>query len=256
MIDRAALRADIAAIRQRAPLVLSVTNNVVTNVTANALLALGASPAMSHAAPDAAELAGFASAVVLNMGTPAPAYVESMLVAGKAANAAGVPVAFDPVACGATSFRRELAARLLKEVRMTAIRGNASEILFLAGMDAQSKGVDSAHESVQAVDAARAVAQRYGCAVCVSGAVDVIADGERTHLLEGGHPMMTLVTGMGCTATSLVGAFLAVNADAFTATLHAMAVMGECGAKAAAGAAGPGSLQVGFLDGLYAFERS
>lgn len=242
---------DIARIHQRAPLVVNVTNNVVTNITANALLALGASPAMSHAPADAAELAGVASALVVNMGTPAPAQAESMLAAGRAANRAGVPVVFDPVACGATALRRDLAARLLGEVRFAAIRGNASEILHLAGTAARSKGVDSAHGSEQALDGAAELALRLDCAVCVSGAVDVLTDGSILHLLTGGHPLMTRVTGMGCTATAIIGAFLAVNPGPLPAVLHAMAVMAACGAHAAAQADGPGSMQVRFLDALY-----
>ncbi len=246
---------DICLIRNQAPLVVNVTNNVVTNVTANALLALGASPAMSHAPADAAELAGLAGALVLNMGTPAKAQALSMLEAGRAANAVGVPVAFDPVACGATGLRRSLAAQLLMEVRFAVVRGNASEILHLAGQDARSKGVDSAHESEQAVEAAAALAARLGCVVCVSGAVDVLSDGQTLHLLPGGHPLMTRVTGMGCTATALIGAFLAVNPAPLQATLHAMAVMAVCGEQAAAQSAGPGSMQLHYLDALYTLEE-
>ena len=247
----AAVFADLARIRQNAPLVVNITNNVVTNATANALLALGASPAMTHHPADAAELAALAGALVCNMGTPGGENIEAMLAAGAAANAAGVPVAFDPVAAGVTSRRREVAGRMLETVRLAAVRGNASEILALAGEAALSKGADSQHASREAAPAAVALARSLGCTVCVSGEVDVVTDGERVVELAGGHAMMTRVTGLGCTATAFVGAFLAVNPDAFAATLHAMAVMAASGRLAAAGVAGPGSLAVRFLDVVY-----
>jgi len=248
--------ADLRRIRELGPLVVNITNNVVTNVTANALLALGASPAMTHSPADAASLAALASALVLNIGTPTESCAGSMLAAGAAANGAGVPVAFDPVAAGATPYRRSLAETLLAQVSMAVVRGNASEILHLAGETAASKGADSAHVSEEAAPAAMRLASRLGCVVRVSGAVDVITDGRQTVRLAGGHPLMTKVTGLGCTATALVGAFLAVSPDPLAATVQAMAVMGCAGAMAAEGAAGPGSLQVRFLDALYTMTEA
>ncbi len=248
--------ADCCRIREQNPLVVNITNNVVTNVTANALLALGASPAMTHAPADAAELAGLARAVVLNMGTPGEENVASMLAATRAAHAAGVPVVFDPVAAGATAWRREVARKVLDAAPLAVIRGNASEILYLAGENAVFKGADSVHGSEAAASAAARLAASFGCVVCVSGAVDVISDGRQTVRLAGGHPLMTRVTGLGCTATALVGAFLAVNADAMRATVHAMAVMAAAGSLAASRAAGPGSLAVQFLDILHALAEA
>jgi hydroxyethylthiazole kinase len=248
--------ADLSRIREQKPLVVNITNNVVTNITANALLALGASPAMTHHPVDAAELAAMARAVVLNMGTPGEENVEAMVAAARAARDAGVPIVFDPVAAGATSRRREVARQVLEVGRLTAIRGNASEILSLAGENAASKGADSLHGSQEAGQAAVSLARHLGCVVCVSGDVDVVTDGRSTLELVGGHVMMTRVTGLGCTATALVGAFVAVNADALAATVHAMAVMSTAGALAAAGAAGPGSMQTRFLDILYTLTEA
>lgn len=249
----ASLAASLAELRAKAPLVVNVTNNVVTNFTANVLLALGASPAMSHAPEDAADLAALAGALVLNMGTPADDYAASMIAAQASAQLAGVPVAFDPVACGATSLRRDLAARVTSG-RLAAVRGNASEIMALAGSDALSKGVDTAHQSLQAAPAAKSLAARLGCVVCVSGDVDFVTDGQAGYAITGGHPLMTRVTGMGCAATAVVGAFLAVVPRPLEAVAQAMAVMSWCGARAASGARGPGSLQIGFLDELYALD--
>jgi hydroxyethylthiazole kinase len=251
-----AVFADLTRIRQQAPLVVNITNNVVTNATANALLALGASPAMTHHPADAAELAAMAGAVVLNMGTPGEENVASLLAAAAAAEAAGVPVVFDPVAVGATSRRRDVAKRVIETVRPAVIRGNASEVMYLAGASAVSKGVDSLHASHEAAGAATSLATALGCVVCVSGEVDVIADATRAVCLAGGHAMMTRVTGLGCTATALVGAFLAVNPDRLAATLHAMAVMAAAGSLAAAGAPGPGTLALRFLDVLYTLTEA
>lgn len=249
----ASLADSLSELRAKAPLVVNVTNNVVTNFTANVLLALGASPAMSHAPEDAADLAALAGALVLNMGTPARDYAASMAAAQESARLAGVPVAFDPVACGATALRRDLAARVTARP-LAAVRGNASEIMALAGDDALSKGVDSAHESLQAAPATKALAARLGCVVCVSGDVDFVTDGRTGYAITGGHPLMTKVTGMGCAATAVIGAFLAVTADPLKAVAQAMTVMSWCGAEAAARAKGPGSLQIAFLDQVCALD--
>ncbi len=253
MFDASTVWAHLCRVRERNPLVLNVTNNVVTNTTANALLALGASPAMTHAPDDAGELASLADAVVLNIGTPASSYIESMFKAGQAANAKGIPVVLDPVAAGATAYRREAVAELLKRVRLAAIRGNASEILYVAGEQGASKGADSTNASEEALDAARALAERLGAVVCVSGARDVITDGRSVLGVDNGHAMMTKVTGLGCTATALVGAFSAcAGGEPLAGVTAAMAVMGIAGEVAAQDAPGPGTLQVRFLDCLYA----
>lgn len=252
----AATFAAVVRIRQETPLVVNVTNTVVANVTANALLALGASPAMTHAPRDAAELAAVARAVVVNMGTPGQAELDSMLAAVTAAGQARVPVVFDPVAVGATTWRREVARRVLAAGPVAVIRGNASEVLSLAGEQVKSRGVDSLAGSIEAGEAAAALARRQGCVVCASGEVDVCSDGRQTLYLSGGHALMPRVTGMGCTATALIGAFMAVTAERLAAVTQAMAVMATAGSLAAVGAAGPGSLQVRFLDALYAITQA
>lgn len=248
--------ADVAAIREKTPLVLNITNDVVTNTTANALLALGASPAMTHAPEDARALGGLASAVVLNTGTPDPWRVESMVAAGQAANAAGAPVVLDPVAVGATPYRQQAVRAVLDAVKVAVVRGNASEILFLAGEAARSRGVDSLEGSGQALEAAGRLARELSAVVCVSGERDVVTDGRSAWFVDNGHPLMPLVTGLGCTASALVGAFAAVNPDRLAATVHAMAVLGLAGELAGASAQGPGSLQVGIYDALYRLDRA
>ena len=224
------------------------------NTTANALLALGASPVMAHALEEVEELAGIAGALVLNIGTLSPAWVDAMVLAGRQANRKQVPVVIDPVGAGATNFRNETMKRLLAEVRPAVLRGNASEIRALYYAEQGTKGVDSTHTSEQALDAARAIAGVFQCVVCISGETDVIVAPEGVIRVANGNAMMPRVTGLGCTATALIGAFAAVNPSAFHSTAHAMAVMGIAGEMAAQHSPGPGSLQLHFLDALYQLQ--
>jgi hydroxyethylthiazole kinase len=242
---------DVHEIRQRAPLLHNITNYVVMHSTANALLAIGASPVMAHAIEEAAEMAGLAQALVLNIGTLSAPWVDAMLEAGKAARRRRIPIVLDPVGSGATSFRTATAQKLIQTCSPTIIRGNASEIRSLATSDMGTKGVDSRHTPEEVVDDARRLARSVGCVVCVSGAVDLIVDGDRVARVSNGHPIMTKVTGMGCTASALTGAFAAVNPSSFRAAAHAMAVMGIAGEMAAERVSGPGSFPGAFLDALH-----
>lgn len=251
---------DIRAIREKAPLIHNITNYVVMNSTANALLAIGASPVMAHAVEEVKDMVGIAAAVggslVVNIGTLSERWIDAMEHAMKSAKQRSVPIVFDPVGVGATPYRTETARRLIASAAPTLIRGNASEILALADVDVRTKGVDSAHASEAARDAALALARRHNTVVVVSGANDLITDSAREATCPFGHPMMTKVTGMGCTATAIIGAFAAVNPDPFQAALHAMTVMGICGEIAASKSAGPGSMQMNFLDALYMLSES
>lgn len=257
MIDTEHLLRDIDAIRQKTPLVHNITNFVVMNNTANALLALGASPVMAHAPEEVAEMAAMASAVVLNMGTLSECWVEAMLLAGQSALEHNVPIVFDPVGVGATSYRNQTARRIFSQFTPSIIRGNASEIMALAAelLDTQqqikTKGVDSTTASDNAIETAQRLAQQLGTVIAISGAEDFITDGKTVHSLKNGSPMMARVTGMGCTASAITGAFAGVNSDMLEAAAHAMAVMGIAGELATLQSKGPGSLQVNFLDQLY-----
>ncbi|MGF1469097.1 MAG: hydroxyethylthiazole kinase [Sandaracinaceae bacterium] len=234
------------------PLVHNLTNYVVMNSTANALLAVGASPAMVHAADEVEDFAGLARALVVNVGTLSSTWVASMRLAVATAAERSIPWVLDPVGVGATRYRTAVSADLARR-GPTVIRANASEVLALAGSTTKGpKGVDSTASSADASSAARALASELGTVVVASGAVDLITDGERVATLSDGHPMMSLVTGMGCTASALVAAFLAVEPDPFVAATSAMAVLGVVGARAAESAPGPGTLQLAILDGLYA----
>jgi hydroxyethylthiazole kinase len=246
---------DVQRIRTEAPLVHNITNYVVMNSTANALLSIGASPVMAHALEEVEEMAGLARALVLNIGTLSPSWIDAMAKAGRRAIERGIPIVFDPVGAGATRFRTDSARRLLREVPPTVIRGNASEIRALVHAERATKGVDSTHSSEEALDAARSLSGSCHCVVTVSGPTDLIVSGDSVVRVFNGHPMMPRVTGLGCTATALTGAFAAVNASPWRAAAHAMAVMGIAGEIAAEHSAGPGSFQVNFLDALFNLDE-
>ena len=234
MPDSANVAATLGLIRARAPLVHNITNFVVTNLTANALLAVGASPAMVEGADEVADFAARADALVLNLGTLSPPRAA--------------------VAAGAIPTRAALGEDLLA-LRPAVVRGNASEIGALAGVPTGAgRGVDSTAAPEAALEAARLLARRTGTVVAVTGAVDYITDGTRIVALRNGHPMMTRVTGMGCTATALIGACLAVQRDPLAAAVHGLTMLGVASELAMPRASGPGSLQVELLDRLYALE--
>ncbi len=241
---------DIQKIRTGAPLVHNITNYVVMNSTANALLAAGASPVMAHAVPEVSEMAGLAQALVLNIGTLSPEWVKAMLLAGKTAKKRGIPVILDPVGSGATKYRTQTALQIIRETRPAVIRGNASEIRSLAQAGSGTKGVDSVHTPEEIIREARALSETFDCVVSVSGPVDMVFDSGLAIRIANGHPMMTRVTGMGCAASALTGAFAAVNPSPFQAAAHAMALMGLAGEMAAEKSAGPGSFALNFLDAL------
>lgn len=242
---------NLAAVRDRHPLVHNITNFVVMNLTANALLACGAAPVMAHAREEVEEMVGLAGALVLNIGTLTPDWVESMLAAGKRANQLGTPVILDPVGAGATRLRTDSARRILGEVRLAVVRGNASEVLALAGEGAGARGVDSTHDVEEAAQAAAELAGRLNTPVAITGEVDLVTDGRLVWRVANGHPLMGRVTGMGCTATALIGAFLAVEPDPAFAAASALAYLGLAGQRAASAAAGPASFMTGLLDALY-----
>jgi hydroxyethylthiazole kinase len=241
----------ILSVRKNSPLVHNITNYVVMNTTANALLAAGASPIMAHAHPEVEDMVAICGVLVINIGTLDEYWVESMLIAAAKANALGKPWVLDPVGAGATAYRDETVAKLL-ELKPTIIRGNASEIMALAKVSkAKTKGVDSIYQSTEALEAAQWLNAYYGSVVCVSGATDVIVSGKGKILISNGHPMMQQVTGLGCTATALTGAFAAVGEDKLHTTVAAMALLGIAGELAEKISAGPGSLQLNLLDKLY-----
>ncbi len=235
--------------RAVAPLVQNITNFVAMTPMANILLAAGASPAMVHAREEAAEFAAIADALTINIGTLSADWLESMVEAAAAANAAGKPWVLDPVAVGATAFRRTAGERLLA-LGPTLIRGNASEILALVHRVDTGKGVDAADSVSVAESAAGELAQATGAVVAVTGPVDFVTDGRRAVRIANGHPLMPRVTALGCALTGVAGAFLGAGCERFDGTVAALAYYGLAGEIAAADATGPGTFAVRFLDAL------
>ncbi|PIE43299.1 MAG: hydroxyethylthiazole kinase [Gammaproteobacteria bacterium] len=246
---------NVAKIRASRPLILNLTNYVAANTNANALLALGASPAMSHWSEDVRELAAFAQALVVNIGTPTPDFVDGIFAAGAIARKKNIPVVLDPIAMGVTRARTDAGFRFIEECGPAVIRGNASEIMATAGVAATSRGADSTAAVEEALESAQRLAMEKKCVVTISGESDYITDGRQTCRITGGHSMMPLVTALGCTATALTGAFLAV-ADPFSAAVGAMVVMSAAGSRAGEKAQGPGTLQLYFYDALYLLGAS
>lgn len=241
----------IQLVRQTSPLVHNVTNYVVMNNTANALLAVGASPIMAHAKAELRDMVNLAHVTVINIGTLDEYWSEAMLLAAETAHSSGKPWVLDPVGAGATPFRDTVLNQLL-QFKPTVIRGNASEIIALAGLNKTStKGVDSTAGSNEAIVAAHALVKEYNTVVCVSGEKDIILDGNQTLSISNGHALMTKVTGLGCSATAITGAFVAVAESKAEAVAAAMALLGIAGELAEKQSKGPGSLQVNILDKLY-----
>ncbi|CAI8720803.1 hydroxyethylthiazole kinase [Bacillus cereus VDM021] len=242
----------VETVRAANPLVHNITNVVVTNFTANGLLALGASPVMAYAKEEVAEMASIAGALVLNMGTLRPEEVEAMLIAGKSANAHHVPVLFDPVGAGATSYRAEVARHIPSEVKLAMIRGNAAEIANVINEKWEIKGVNAGAGNGDVVGIAKQAADELDTIAVITGKEDVVTDGERTIIIRNGHPILTKVTGTGCLLTSVMGAFAAVEKDYVKAAVAALTFYGVAAEIAASKTVeqGPGSFQIEFLNQL------
>lgn len=236
------------SVQAKTPLIQCLTNTVVQPLTANVLIAGGAAPAMVDVVGEADVFAAIASGVLINLGTVAPSQQEAMPEAAKAASENNTPWVLDPVAIGALPVRTQLAHRLL-DFSPTVVRGNASEIIALAG-GSGGRGVDSTAAVEEAADAAQAVSQITGGVVAVSGEIDLITDGFRRILCQNGTPMLAQITGAGCSLGAYIAAFVAAGDDPLLATAAAHACFGIAGEKAAAQAKGPGSFGVEFLDEL------
>lgn len=246
---------NLKSLREQKPLIHNITNFVVMNYTANILLAIGASPVMAHAQEEVEEMVSFAGALVLNIGTLTPRWIDSMLKAGKKANDLNVPIILDPVGSGATKLRTESARRLMNELSIKVVRGNASEVLSLANKGSGTKGVDSVHSVDEAAGAALTLAGELGSTLAITGKVDLVTDGERTYRVFNGHELMGYVTGTGCAATAVIGAFLAVDKDPVTATATALAYFGLAGEKGAEKSNAPGSFMTASHDALYTIDE-
>lgn len=245
----------IRSIKSKSPLVHNITNYVVMNNTANALLAAGASPIMAHAKSEVGDMVALTHATIINIGTLDEYWSEAMLLAAETARALDRPWVLDPVGAGATPFRDKILKQLLA-FKPTVVKGNASEIMALAQANRDpTKGVDSTAASDEAVAAAHTICSAYNTMVCISGAKDIVMDGTQSIYIENGHPLMAKVTGMGCTASALIGAFIGVAENKIEAVTAAMALLGIAGELAEKQSDGPGTLQLHLLDKLYTLSE-
>jgi hydroxyethylthiazole kinase len=245
----------LRTLRERKPLVHQITNYVVMNETANATLALGALPVMAHAREEVAEMVALASALVLNIGTLSPHWVEAMIAAGKAASAAGTPVVLDPVGAGATRYRTDTAKQILSEVEVTVLRGNQGEVATLVGISAEVRGVESIGAGDDPAELARVAGRSLGVVASVTGVVDHVSDGQRSFAVANGHELLAAVTGTGCMSSAITGCFLAAKPEEpLEAAAEALAAFGVAGEDAARDAKGPGSFHVGLYDALAALD--
>lgn len=233
-----------------------IANRVTVNFVANTLLALGALPAMAHAVEEVEDMVDAATGLSINMGTPCPEMIAAMVQAAKRAAFREIPVAFDPVGVGATGFRTASAQSIMATGAVTAVRGNASEIRNLYGEAGLIKGVDTVHSVDEVAPGLDAAARHKGAVLCVTGAQDLISNGNQRFWVKNGHPLMSRVTGMGCAATAVIAAFLAVDDDPAEAAAAALAVFGLAGEMAGKTAKGPGSFSVAFIDALYTMKTS
>ena len=239
-----------ARVREKRPLVHHITNYVTVNDCANITLCAGGSPVMADAPEEVAEMTATAGALVLNIGTLNAVQIASMILAGRMANDHGIPVILDPVGAGATRFRTDTTKRLLEELEITVLKGNAAEIGVVAGVEAVVRGVDSHGVAGDPVMIARGLAKTLGCTVAVSGATDIVTDGKHTLLVENGHPLMGSISGTGCMAASVTGVFCAESESPVTAAAAAFAALGLAGEKAAVAAHGPLSFKMALFDEL------
>jgi hydroxyethylthiazole kinase len=246
--------AALERVRRAQPLVHLITNGVTMNDVANATLAIGARPVMAHASDEIAEITRAARALVLNLGTPSRERVDAMRLAGRTAHRTGIPIIFDPVGVGASAFRRECTARILAELPLAIVRGNAGEIGALAGIADTQSGVDAARAEFDRAAVARSLATKHRAVIVVTGAADFVSDGARVVVVENGHPRLKQIVGAGDMLDALLGAASASEGDGLRAAASALLWLGIAAERAAETAHGIGSFRVALFDALGALD--
>ncbi len=245
-------------IRERRPLIHHITNYVTMNDSANVVLAIGASPIMANDPAEAAEVAAMAKALVLNIGTPSNNNFRSMLSAGKKANELSIPIIFDPVGAGITSFRKKMCEKLLAEIKPAVIKGNISEVMYLASMESCSCGVDSFSDIDNGTEIIQRLAKDLNCVVVATGKRDIVSDGINTYIISNGHEMLSRVTGTGCMTSSLIGAFCSITGDYLTGTaagIMAMGISGQLAFNSLLPGEGIGTFKVKLFDNIYNLNK-
>lgn len=245
-------------LKDKKPLIHNITNYVTVNDCANILLAIGASPIMADDLKEAADITSISSALVINIGTLNERTIESMIASGKRANELNIPIVLDPVGTGASSFRNETTKRIIEEIKISVLRGNMSEIKFIAGLECETKGVDASESDLKAdndegITIAKSLAKKLDCTVAITGVYDIVSNGERSVTIENGTKMLSNVTGTGCMTTALVGGYLGAcerKEDSFIAAVAGIVSMGICGeiAKERTKNIGIGSFHIAIID--------
>lgn len=238
-------------VRAHKPVIHHLTNWVTIYDCANIVKVFGASPVMAHAKEEVADMAGIASALVLNIGTLTPDFVDAMLVAARAANLKGIPVVLDVCGAGATKLRDDSCFKILDSVKVDIIKGNASEIARIAGEEVQTKGVDAAAVEKDLKDVASGLAKKRDCTVVITGKEDIVSDGDRVVLVKNGHPMMADIVGTGCMAASVIGTFAAVEKDFVSASVVGLVCFEIAAEIATRVAKGPGTFKEKLYDAVY-----
>lgn len=254
------LKTAVETARMKNPLVHHITNYVTVNDCANVTLAIGGSPIMADDALEVAEITAMSQALVLNMGTLNECTVNSMLLAGQTANGKSIPIIFDPVGAGASQFRNQTAKTIVENLKCAVIRGNISEIRFLAGIISTTKGVDASADDASSIEEAQRIADQlaiaHKCIVVITGATDVISDGRRKILVHNGCPEMSRITGTGCMLTSLIASFCGSSPDQlFYATSTAVLAMGIAGELAFEQTTGTGRFRITLIDEISRMDQ-
>ncbi|MFH1471253.1 MAG: hydroxyethylthiazole kinase [Candidatus Micrarchaeota archaeon] len=246
---------NLEKVREKRPLIHHITNWVTIYDCANITRTFGALPVMAHASEEVSEMAGIASALVLNIGTLDSSIIDSMLLAGKSANKKGIPVVLDAVGAGATSFRTSKMKELLSSIRVDILKGNPGEIGTIAGVGAEVRGVESISVSKEPKAIAKELANKLGSTVVITGKEDFVSDGKRTHAIQNGHELMGKLVGTGCMATSVIGCFASIEKDYAKASSAALACFGVAGEIAAEKSEGTGSFKERFFDAAYSLDE-
>ncbi|MDP7116310.1 MAG: hydroxyethylthiazole kinase [Candidatus Woesearchaeota archaeon] len=245
----------LGKIKETKPLVHHITNWVTIYDCANIVRAVGALPVMAHAKEEVEEMAGIASALVLNIGTLTTELVDNMILAGKKANEKGIPVVLDAVGVGATNFRNDKSAEILEKVKVDVIKGNSSEIAKLAGENVETKGVEAGRVEANLIEVAKKLANEKDATVVITGKEDIVANKESVYTVKNGHDMMGNIVGTGCMVASVIGAFAAVEPDYAKAAAAALASFGIAGELAARRSSGPGSYKECFYDEIFNLDE-
>jgi len=243
-------------VREQKPLVHHITNWVTIYDCANIVKVLGGSPVMAHAPEEVAQMTNIASALVLNIGTLTNDLIEAMKIAALAANKKNIPIVLDVCGAGATKFRDQKILELLEQVKIDIIKGNASEIARVSGLDVSTKGVDSSEVNTDLTLVAKQLAKQKDCIVVITGKIDIIASKDKCFKVKNGNEMMEHVVGTGCMAASVIGTFAAVGDDLAIAACAGLCAYEVAAEQAVNISSGPATFKEKLFDCIFNLKSS